>query len=64
MGHKKRTKQWRHFHAVMTVFWGVTMIPTWFVFKTLELRYVAWMSEYANMVGHWSAYQGARAEDS
>jgi hypothetical protein len=37
-------------------------IPNYLWWSDL-VTWVAWMSLYANVVGHWSAYQAARAEE-
>lgn len=51
----------RRFHLVMMLVWAVLAIPTVLVWKESVL-WVAVMSLYANFVGHWSAYDAARAE--
>lgn len=56
-------KTWRKFHGVFTGVWFLLAIPTvlWWHDSVL---WVALISCYANAVGHFSAWQGARAEDS
>jgi hypothetical protein len=51
----------RHFHLAMVLVWAVLAIPTVLLWSDAIL-WVAFMSLYANAVGHWSAYQAARAE--
>jgi hypothetical protein len=46
----------------MTLVWGALALPT-VLFWRESILWVAFMSLYANMVGHWSAYQAARAEE-
>ena len=54
---------WRRFHAGMTAVWFVLIVPTvaWWHDSILWLGLI---SCYANAVGHFSAYQGSRAEAS
>ena len=49
------------FHLAMTVVWGLMLIPTLIWWKDSVL-WVALMSVYACVMGHWSSYQGSRAE--
>lgn len=51
----------RKLHLAMTVLWGLTALPT-IVWWKESILWVAFMSLYANVVGHWSAYQATRAE--
>jgi hypothetical protein len=58
----RRLSRWMlRFNLVMTIFWGALLIPTLIWWKQSVL-WVALMSLYANIVGHWSAYQASRAE--
>jgi len=50
-------------HLVMTVVWALLLVPTLMWWRE-SILWVAFMSLYANVVGHWSAYQAARAERS
>lgn len=50
------------FHAVMTCVWLSLLVPTLLWWRESVL-WVAVMSLYANVVGHWAAYQAARAEE-
>ena len=54
-------KFWRRFHMAATVAWAMLLVPTLLWWRE-SILWVASMSLYANMVGHWSAYQAARAE--
>jgi hypothetical protein len=49
------------FHLVMTIGWAVMLVPTLLWWKD-SILWVATMSLYANVVGHWSAHQASRAE--
>lgn len=51
----------KQFHLAMTVGWAVMLVPTLLWWKE-SILWVATMSLYANVVGHWSAYQASRAE--
>lgn len=51
----------RKLHLCATVLWGLMLIPTLLWWKE-SILWVASMSLYANVVGHWSAYQATRAE--
>lgn len=48
-------------HLALTVLWSLLLVPTLLWWRESVL-WVAVMSLYANVVGHWSAYQAARAE--
>lgn len=47
----------------MTVLWVVLVVPTLLWWRE-SILWVAFMSLYANVVGHWSAYQASRAEET
>jgi hypothetical protein len=47
----------------MTVAWVVLVLPT-VVWWRDSVLWVALMSIWANVVGHWSAYQATRAEEN
>lgn len=49
------------FHLVAMVTWALLLIPTVLWWKE-SILWVAGMSLYANFVGHFGAYQAARAE--
>lgn len=48
------------FNLTMTLVWMTLVIPTLLWWKQ-SILWIALMSVYANIVGHWSAYQGSRA---
>lgn len=49
------------FHLIMVFVWAALAIPTVLWWKD-SVFWVALMSLYANLVGHWSSYQAAHAE--
>jgi hypothetical protein len=49
------------FHATMMAVWAGLLLPT-LLFWRESILWVAFMSLYANFVGHFSAWDGARAE--
>lgn len=51
------------FHLGMALAWAVLIVPTLLFWKS-SILWVASMSLYANFIGHWSAYQAARAEEA
>jgi hypothetical protein len=51
----------RRFHLVATAAWMVAVVPTVLWWRE-SILWIAFMSLWANVVGHWSAYQAARAE--
>lgn len=53
----------RRLHLILTIVWAGLAIPT-VIFWKESILWVSFMSLYANMVGHWSAYQASRAEES
>jgi len=57
-----QAKTWRRIHGTLTMAWFVLAVPTVLWWHSSVL-WVALMSCYANAVGHFSAYQGSRAED-
>lgn len=58
---KGRVKASR-FHQWAAFQWAALAIPTVLWWKD-SILWVALMSLYANVVGHWSAYQAAKAEE-
>jgi hypothetical protein len=56
-----KARTWARFHVVMTFVWMLLAYPT-LVWWHSSILWVASMSLYANAVGHFSAYQAARAE--
>lgn len=59
----KDPKFMKKFHATLTFVWFLLVIPT-VIFWAESVLWVALISCYANAVGHFSAYQATRAEDS
>jgi hypothetical protein len=53
----------RQFHLVATVVWFTMAIPTLTIWRE-SIPWLAFMSLYANVVGHWSSYQASRAEEA
>lgn len=54
---------WTSVHFVLTFVW-IAIVPLMIIFKWWELvEFLAVISVYANIVGHWSAWQAARAEE-
>lgn len=49
------------FHMVMMIVWAVMFVPT-VVWWRNSILWVAFMSLYANFVGHFSGWDAARAE--
>jgi hypothetical protein len=49
-------------HFTLTWMWVVLLVPTLLLWSESVL-WVAVMSLYANVAGHWSAYQAAHAEE-
>lgn len=54
---------WRTFHLITTLLWGLLIIPTLLWWKE-SILWVALMSCYANLAGHFAAWQAAKAEDA
>jgi hypothetical protein len=48
-------------HKYLTFAWGLLAVPTILWWRE-SIFWVAFMSLYANLVGHWSAYTAAKAE--
>jgi hypothetical protein len=52
-------------HAVLTVAWLLFAVPVLIVPGWKEsVALLVFISIYANVAGHWSSYQAARAEDA
>ena len=50
-------------HLVLTVVWALLAIPTLIWWKE-SILWVAVMSLYANVAGHWAAYEASRGVES
>lgn len=58
----RKSSRWLlYFNLVMTFVWALLLVPTLLWWKQSVL-WVSVMSLYANVVGHWSAFQASRAE--
>lgn len=53
----------RHAHAIATLTWLALTIPTLIWWRD-SVPWLATMSVWANVASHFSAWQGARAEDA
>lgn len=53
----------RRLHLTAMIAWAVLAVPTVLVWAE-SILWVALISVYANFVGHWSAYDAARAEEA
>lgn len=51
----------RRFHLIAVAVWTVLLVPTLLVWKDSVL-WIALMSVWANIMGHFASYMGARAE--
>lgn len=54
---------WRRFHLVAMFVWGMLAAPT-VLFWRESILWVAFMSLYANFIGHFSSWQAVRAEEA
>jgi hypothetical protein len=53
---------WKALHLVGALLW-LAAVPAAFLFSWWEsVAFVVFASIYANFIGHWSAWQAARAE--
>lgn len=53
----------RCFHFAAMIVWALLAIPTVLLWPE-SILWVAFMSLYANFVGHFAAWQGSRAEEA
>lgn len=53
----------RHLHLTLTVVWLSLALPTVLLWRD-SILWVSFMSLYANVVGHWSAFQASKAEEA
>lgn len=53
----------RHLHGALAGLWAVLVVPTLLWWRE-SILWVAFMSLYANIAGHWASYQAARAEEA
>ena len=54
---------WNSFHKIATLVWIALAVPSLLWWKD-ALVWVIIMSLWANVVGHWSAFQASRAEEN
>lgn len=59
---KLQARHLRHLHAILTLLWALLAVPTVMWWRN-SVAWVAAMSLYANVAGHWAAWQAARAEE-
>lgn len=52
---------WRRFHATMTLLWVAALVPS-LLWWSQSIPWLVFMSVWANVAGHASAWQGSRAE--
>lgn len=52
---------WKRFHGVATLVWIGLIFPT-LLWWSESILWIALMSIWANVVGHFSAWQASRAE--
>jgi hypothetical protein len=50
-------------HATLTVVWLVLLVPS-VLWWSQSIPWLVFMSVWANVAGHFSAWQGSRAEDN
>lgn len=61
MGAKRsRSENFARFNLALTFVWIALLVPSLLFWKT-SVPWLVIISVYANIVGHWSAYQGSRA---
>lgn len=56
-----KARKLQHAHAALTLTWSALTVPTLLWWKD-SVAWVAYMSLWANIAAHASAWQGARAE--
>lgn len=59
---KLKARHYKRIHAVLTWVWLLLAIPTVLWWRD-SVSWVAAMSLYANVAGHWAAWQASRAEE-
>lgn len=58
-----KIRKLKRVHGVMTVLWLLLAVPT-VLWWGESVMWVALMSVWANVAGHFSGWQGARAEEA
>ena len=54
---------WRRFHLGFMLLWLLLIVPSW-LWWSESVLWVILISIDANIVGHWGAFQAARAEQA
>lgn len=54
---------WRRIHGGLAITWTLLIVPT-ILWLHDSVLWIGLMSAWANAAAHFSAYQGARAEDT
>jgi hypothetical protein len=54
---------WRRVHSTLTITWTLLLIPS-LLWWSESIKWIVLMSVWANIAGHFSAWQGSRAEDT
>lgn len=62
MARSPKARHLARFHLAMMVLWATFVIPTLLWWRE-SILWVAFMSLYANWVGHFSGWDAARAEE-
>lgn len=55
---------WKVVHLVLTLAWLLGGTAVTLLWLRESVTWISFMSVYAIVTGHWSAYQGSRAEES
>jgi hypothetical protein len=55
-------RTWKHIHWTLTALWALMLIPT-LLWWSDSILWVAAMSLYANVAGHWAAAQASEADE-
>lgn len=55
-------RTWKHVHWTLTAVWALMLIPT-LLWWSNSILWVASMSLYANVAGHWAAAQASEADE-
>lgn len=54
---------YRRIHATLTIVWLALIVPS-VLWWSESIKWIVLMSVWANVAGHFSAWQGTRAEQS
>jgi hypothetical protein len=54
---------WRRVHATLTIVWLLLIVPSVLWWRN-SIPWLVAISVWANAAGHFSAWQGSRAEDN